>query len=258
MKLSRALIALALVAFVSHTAFAATIVPGLPSPAGEKELYEIFNELYGTAYTANNDAAFLAQQVMDFQTFVLDPDVESITFQAVYRQSYLEDDIFLYNDVDNIGTPAPLTHIVGPIDNTGPNSGQGNLTATQPAINVNVAGLGEIGFLDQATYPGPAFTYNWYSQKEQNNGQFATGVDEVHVLLWAVPGMVDTYVLTWEDLPYTYFVGGEDMGDQDYNDILVQFTLNRTVIPEPSSMALLGLGLAGLAVRKFRKRALTA
>jgi hypothetical protein len=70
--------------------------------------------------------------------------------------------------------------------------------------------------------------------------------------------MTDTYVLTWEDLPYTYFSGAVDIGDQDYNDILIQFTLNRTVIPEPSSMALLGLGLAGLAVRKFRKRALKA
>jgi hypothetical protein len=256
MKLRRALIALALVAFVSHTAFAATIVPGTPNPVGEKELYEIFNELYGTAYTGNNDAAFLALQVMDFQTFVLDPDVESITFEAVYRQSWLEDDIYLYSDVDNIGTPAPLTHIVGPIDNSGPNSGQGALAL--PAVNINVSGLGEIGFLDRAKVPNSAFAYNWYSQKEQNNGQFSTGVDEVHVLLWAVPGMVDTYVLTWEDLPYTYFAGGEDMGDQDYNDILVQFTLNRTVIPEPSSMALLGLGLAGLAVRKFRKRALQA
>jgi len=256
MKLSRALIALALVAFVSHTAFAVTIVPGTPNPVGEKELYAIFNELYGTAYTGNNDAAFLAQQVMDFQTFVIDADVESITFDAVYRQSYLEDDIYLYSDVDNIGAPAPLTHIVGPIQNTGPNSGQGALS--EPAVNINVSGLSEIGFLDQATYPGSAFSYNWYSQKEQNNGQFSTGVDEVHVLLWAVPGMADTYVLTWEDLPYTYFAGGEDMGDQDYNDILVQFTLNRTVIPEPSSMALLGLGLAGLAVRKFRKRTLKA
>ncbi|GMV90293.1 MAG: hypothetical protein AMXMBFR82_00710 [Candidatus Hydrogenedentota bacterium] len=254
MKLRRALIALALVAFVSTTAFAATIVPGTPNPVGEKELYEIFNELYGTAYTGNNDAAFLALQVMDFQTFVLDPDVESITFEAVYRQSYLEDDIYLYSDVDNIGKPAPLTHIVGPIDNTGPNSGQGALS--EPAVNVNVSGLGEIGFLDKAKDPTSPFTFEWYSQKEQNNGQFSTGTDEVHVLLWAVPGMTDTYVLTWEDLPFTYFAGNEDIGDQDYNDILIQFTLNRTVIPEPSSMALLGLGLAGLAVRKFRKNRL--
>jgi len=58
-------------------------------------------------------------------------------------------------------------------------------------------------------------------------------------------------------LPYDYLVDGDgkiqDIGDRDYQDILVQITLNRTVVPEPSSMALLGLGLAAVAYRRFRK-----
>jgi hypothetical protein len=251
MKLRRALIALALVSLVSHSAFAVLVVPGDPNPVGEKKLYELFNELYGTTYTSNMDPDFLALQVVDFQTFVLDDDVCSITFDAIYRQSYLEDDIYLYTDVGT-NPPVALTHIVGPIDNSGPNSGQGALS--EPAVVVDVTGISEIGFVDFAKDPTSPFTYNWYSQPSFNNGQFSTGDNEVHVLLWAVPGMADTYVLTWEDLPYTYFSGLDDIGDQDYNDILVQFTLNRCVIPEPSSMALLGLGLAGLAVRKYRKR----
>ena len=251
MKMRIAIIALALVAFVSHSAFAVLIVPGDPYAVGEKKLYELFNELYGTTYTSNLDASFLAQQVMDFETFVLDDSICSITFDAIYRQSYLEDDIFLYDDVDGIGAPAPLTHIVGPIDNTGPNFGQGALT--EPAVVVDVTGLSEIGFLDHAKDPTSAFAYDWYSQPALNDGQYSTTPNEVHVLLWAVPGMADTYLLTWEDLPYTYFSGADDIGDQDYNDILVQFTLNRCVIPEPTSMVLLGLGLAGLAMRKSRK-----
>ncbi len=254
MKLRRALIALALVAFMSQSAFAALMVPGDSIPPGEKHLYEIFNELYGTAYTSNNDAAFLANQVVDFQTLTLDPDFCSITFEAVYRQSYLEDDIYLYSDVDEIGDPAPLTHILGPVDNSGVNGGQGNLTGTIPAVNVDVTGLTELGFLDHAKDPNSAFAFDWYSQTSLNDGQFSTGNDETHVLLWNVPGMSNTYLLTWEDLPYTYFSGNEDIGDQDYNDIVIQMTLNPCVVPEPSSMALLGLGLAGLAVRKFRKR----
>jgi len=257
----RALIALALTTLVAHSAFSVVITPGTPNPVGEKELYQIFNELYGTEivaahgslFSSNMDANFLGYQVEDFQTFVLDDDVCSMTFQALYRQSYLEDNIFLYDDVGT-NPPVSLTHIVGPIQNTGPNSGQGALT--EPAVVVDVTGMGEIGFLDNAKDPTSPFAYNWYSQPSFNDGQFSTTPSEVHVLLWAVPGMTDTYVLTWEDLPYTYFANNVDIGDQDYNDILVQFTLNRCVIPEPSSMALLGLGLAGLAVGKLRKKRL--
>lgn len=251
MRLRSALIALALVAFVSQSAFAVLVVPGEPNPVGEKWLYEVFNDLYGTSFTDALDPDFLALQVQDFQTFVLDDTICSITFQAVYRQSYLEDNIYLYTDVGT-NPPVALTHIVGPIDNSGPNSGQGALS--EPAVVVDVTGMTEIGFVDFAKDPTSPFTYNWYSQPSFNNGQFSTVDNEIHVLLWAVPGMTDTYVLTWEDLPYTYFSGSDDIGDQDYNDILIQFTLNRCVIPEPSSMALLGLGLAGLAVRKFRKQ----
>lgn len=262
MKLRRALIALALVAFMSQSAFAALIVPGDSIPPGEKHVYEIFNELYGTSYTSNMDPTFLANQVVDFQTLTLDPSICSITFQAVYRQSYLEDNIYLYDDVNAVGDPTSLTHIVGPIDNTGPNSGQGNLTGFQPAVTIDVSGMNEIGFLDHAVYPPDSSVYfDWYSQydsPDRNAGQYSTGSNEDHVLLWQVPGQSNTYLLTWEDLPFTYFSDGVDIGDQDYNDIVVQLTLNPCVVPEPSSMALLGLGLAGLAVRKFRRKSVKA
>ena len=248
MKVSRAFVGLALVGLFSGSAFGA-IVPG-ESYQNEPWLYEIYNSLYGTSFASTNDPAFLALQQDNFETLAIDSDVESITFTAVWRQSWLEDNIFFYT-LDQNGDPEQFTHVVGPVDNTGPNSGQGQLTL--PSTTVNVQGLTEIGFEDRAKDPSSPFTYYWFSQPDQNDGQYSVVAGEVHTLLLAT-NIPDTYLLCFEDLPYTYFASATDIGDTDYNDFLVQITLNRTVVPEPSSMALLGLGLAGLAVRKLRKR----
>jgi hypothetical protein len=83
----------------------------------------------------------------------------------------------------------------------------------------------------------------WYSNKSLNSD----GVQHVYSAPWAGDGTIPAGIcVSFEDLDLG--------GDFDYTDLAFVFTnVTATQVPEPGTLALLGLGIAGLTAAHRRK-----
>jgi len=226
-------------AFLSFAAAADIAVEDVnvqePWVAGEWSLLDIYEAIYGvdTGYDTSDEL---------YEAVGVDPD------------DYNGPDLSYFFGQQGIGLEAryaSYTHKLGYYDPVLPDAiANQNLlfTVSGPYVDPGSSG-GPSAVLDPAVEPYGFYlnvnrtTREWYSEYDRNSDAW------VHMLLLAAPDEYVaengiSYLLAWEDL-----CADDPNDDWDYNDLVVLVG----VVPEPSSIMLVGLGIASLAVGRLRK-----
>jgi len=216
---------LAVAALACGSAFSATIVND-PYSGSEPNLYEIVNALYGTSFDSSAD-----MEPFQIQTEIGDQAWDFATYAQVVG-------IFGGTGVTRTiqAFDADLNTVATVYSGTG--TGYGSFGGTW----INPSGLPEdvfaLRFISQRGTSAPS---EWSSVEMMNPDQ------RDHLVVYDIGEMTDgrfsgCYLLGWD--------GGFGATDLDFQDVVMTFC---PVAPEPTSLMLVGMGLAGLAYRRFRK-----
>lgn len=213
-------------ALVLCLSVAANAVPNDPynplNPADPLNLYEIYNALYGTG-------------------FVSSVALPSVDPWDVFSDSYDFDVVARYAGAvtTEFGTYSPTGSSLSPLTPV-LTTGSIGLTPTETPVA-----------FPSGTVPASPVPYGFYIQTVASNGSVRTWFSEPginsdlfdHVIIYSTP-TPGVWLMAWEDIKNT-------QSDLDYNDLVLE--IRKNIVPEPTSMALLGLGIAGMAARKIRR-----
>ena len=218
----------------------AVAIPLEATAPGELSLYEIYNNIYSSefaGYSSHQD--FLDNAVLvdtaDFFTNIMQSS-GSITAQAHYAWFNQTFGLYQADSEGNITNSLEMFNSI---------SEQGMLSGAEYTATFDVDGP-VAGFYNSIVGPYTGIPWiTWYSDDSLN--WWNSNPSSPHMLIYQGQNE-NEFVIAWEDTPLA-------LSDRDYNDLVLTITLGgENIVPEPTTMLLLGMGLAGVAARRLRRK----